>query len=407
MRCRSSGLTQLDLLASLCLIAIFLGLLIPAINSSKGPARTNQCATNMRNVALAAIEHDSSKGSFPAYIQDFGTYQGQGIDPSDPTNLGVPDHKKIGTWAVAILPWLDGQPTYEHWTQDRYPILVADPNNPPALGTTTGLAGHGFHTLASPNFAIFQCVNNPARDSKSGRNSMIYNNGMAWPSSLISFANAEGVSNGVGNNKYNVTSVNRTTGKGFHASERPNTTLKDFKDGQSCTILFSENIQALPWHRAGLIDGRDLILQSPNDQDIVFGVTTPKFLAARYIHGMVWHYEDAEYANAKLAKQWNKLGTVKSAFPAGVAAVHRINGCIKGDKNSLFSLRIRNANSAVHLARPSSAHNQGVNTALADGSTRFVHENVDYRVFQALMTPNGKASSVPYSKFVLPPKFRF
>jgi type II secretory pathway pseudopilin PulG len=148
----------LDLLASICLIAIFLGLLIPAINSSKGPARTNQCATNMRNVALAAIEHDSSKGSFPAYIQDFGTYQGQGIDPSDPTNLGVPDHKKIGTWAVAILPWLDGQPTYEHWTQDRYPILVADPNNPPALGTTTGLAGHGFHTLASPNFAIFQCV---------------------------------------------------------------------------------------------------------------------------------------------------------------------------------------------------------------------------------------------------------
>ena len=66
MRCRSSGLTQLDLLASICLIAIFLGLLIPAINSSKGPARTNQCATNMRNVALAAIEHDSSKGSFPA-----------------------------------------------------------------------------------------------------------------------------------------------------------------------------------------------------------------------------------------------------------------------------------------------------------------------------------------------------
>lgn len=107
---------------------------MPAINASKGPARTNQCATNMRNLALAAIGHDSSKGSFPAYIQDFGTYQGKGMAPSDPTNRGVPHHKKIGTWAVAILPWIDGQPTYEHWTQDRYPILVADPNSPPALG---------------------------------------------------------------------------------------------------------------------------------------------------------------------------------------------------------------------------------------------------------------------------------
>ncbi|MGI9469418.1 MAG: DUF1559 domain-containing protein, partial [Rubripirellula sp.] len=58
------------------------------------------------------------------------------------------------------------------------------------------------------------------------------------------------------------------------------------------------------------------------------------------------------------------------------------------------------------LARPSSAHRTGVNAAFADGSTRFIDENIDYRVYQALMTPSGKTSSVPYPRFVPPPQFQ-
>ena len=400
MKRQSSGLTKLDILVSIGVTVILLGLLIPAINASRGPVRKNQCQTNMRNLALAAIQHDSSKRSFPAYIQDFGIYTGNGSDLADPTHRGIPRHKKLGTWAVAILPWLDGQTTYEQWTQDRYPIIVA--KNPPHLGSTTGSAVDGFHRLASPSLSIFRCPDNPAKDWQNAPNSMIYNNGMAWPTNHTSFANAQNVNNGVGNSKYNVTRVDRTTGEGTHTAEGPNTTLGDFKDGQSCTILFSENIQALPWHRAGLIHGADLIMKHQNQQDIVFDSKMPKALAARYIHGMVWHYEDAEHANAILANQWNKLGTATPVRPSGVAPVHRINGCMNGNKDSLFNLRIRNAKNAVHLARPSSAHTNGVNTAFADGATRFVDENIDYRVFQALMTPSGTASSVPFPKFVFP-----
>tara|TARA_B110000495_G_C23002373_1_gene591722 strand:+ start:144 stop:1355 length:1212 start_codon:yes stop_codon:yes gene_type:complete len=395
-----------NLIAAVTVVLIVMALLAMSIPRQRIPQRTNQCATNMKNLALASVQHDFSKTYLPGYIQDFGIYAGNGSDPTDPTNRGIPHHKKLGTWAVAILPWLEGQATYEHWAQDRYPIIVADPKNPPHLGSTTGSAGEGFHMLASPNLGIFQCASNPANDSQNAPNSMIYNNGMAWPTNHTSFANAPNVNNGVGNSKYNVTMVDRTTGEGTHTAEGPNTTLGDFKDGQSYTILFSENIQALPWHRAGLIHGADLIMKDQNQQDIVFDSKMPKALAARYIHGMVWHYEDAEHANAKLANQWNKLGTATPVRPSGVAPVHRINGCMNGNKDSLFNLRIRDAESAVHLARPSSAHPNGVNTAFADGATRFVDENIDYRVFQALMTPNGKASSVPFTKFVLPAKFR-
>jgi hypothetical protein len=37
----------------------------------------------------------------------------------------------------------------------------------------------------------------------------------------------------------------------------------------------------------------------------------------------------------------------------------------------------------------------------ADGGTKFVTENIDYRVYQALMTPRGKSSDVPFKEYVL------
>jgi hypothetical protein len=53
------------------------------------------------------------------------------------------------------------------------------------------------------------------------------------------------------------------------------------------------------------------------------------------------------------------------------------------------------------LARPSSAHTDGVNTGMADGGTRFILDSIDYRVYQALLTPRGKSSDVPWPEFIL------
>jgi prepilin-type processing-associated H-X9-DG protein len=53
------------------------------------------------------------------------------------------------------------------------------------------------------------------------------------------------------------------------------------------------------------------------------------------------------------------------------------------------------------LARPSSAHVTGVNMGFADGSSRFVTEDIDYRVYQAYMTTRGKSSNVPFREYVL------
>ncbi len=399
-------LNRWNLIAAVTAFVVIWSLVAMTIPRYRINTRGNQCASRLKNLSIAAVQHDFSRNHLPGYVQDFGTYSGDGTDRSDPTNHGVPRHKKLGTWAVAVLPWLDAQPTYEHWTQDRYPIIVADPKNPPQLGSTSGSAGDGFHSLASPQLSIFPCPASPVDESHNAPNSMIYNNGLAWPTNKGSLAMASNLQNGAGNSKYNVTKIDPKTGEGIHTSEAPDIGLDDFTDGKSCTMLFSENIQALPWHRAGLIHSADLIINNPNQRDVKFNRTMPKALAAQYTQGMVWHYEDAEAANPKLAPQWNKLGTKTPVTPRSVAPIHRINGCMNGNRKSLFNLRIVDAVSASDLARPSSAHSAGVNAAFADGSTRFIDENINYRVYQALLTPWGKTSSVPYPKYVVPAQFR-
>jgi prepilin-type N-terminal cleavage/methylation domain-containing protein/prepilin-type processing-associated H-X9-DG protein len=46
------------------------------------------------------------------------------------------------------------------------------------------------------------------------------------------------------------------------------------------------------------------------------------------------------------------------------------------------------------LARPSSRHSGGFNTAFVDGATRYLNESMDYNVFCRLMTSNGRKTNV-------------
>ncbi|MEM6779736.1 MAG: DUF1559 domain-containing protein, partial [Planctomycetota bacterium] len=94
--------------------------------------------------------------------------------------------------------------------------------------------------------------------------------------------------------------------------------------------------------------------------------------------GLVWHWEDEDD---------------ESPAP-DVNPLHRING---GDALTT-TMTARNASS---LARLSSAHAEGVYAATADGGTRFLTESLDYRVYQALLTPNGAKSNVPDPGYVL------
>ncbi|MEM8668063.1 MAG: DUF1559 domain-containing protein [Planctomycetota bacterium] len=384
MRCKRFGLTIVDWCVVLVCCFILLSLLAPRVGS-RPVANRNMCSTNLKNLSLAAVQYDNTNGGMPGYVMNYGTWIA-GENPRDPTDPSADTgslmtHHKIGTWAVALLPWLDAQPTYEHWTHDRYPIVFG---GSPSMPLSSDEAGDGFTTLAAPNLSILQCPDARTLSATHGRNSYIGNTGMfhrgpsgesntrvmrAGNSANVDFARSMALANGVFNNK-----LPGRGRDGRSVAVGPNLSIDDFHDGQGFTLLFSENLQALPWHRAGFIDAVDLVTLDPLDVPLYEETS-------RYTQGMVWHYED------------DKLPGAPSVDP-----VHRINGIRKGD--DLFTLKMTRAN-AADLARPSSGHGAGVNAAFADGATRFISETIDYRVYQAMLTPDGTKSDVPNASFVI------
>lgn len=374
---KRDAFTLLEVGVVIFAIAILLFLLIPSVSTPREVPRRNQCATQLKNLSLAAIQYENVKGRMPSWVEDYGTFglDGPLSDPSnpiaDPDNLAK--HRKIGTWAVSLLPFLDAQPTYEIWTEDRYPIVSgASRDNP----LSTGVSGEGFRTDAAPNISIMDCPSSEIEDIEYGRNSYIANTGIAFAvgsdptqtrlirtpkgdTQTLSFADSLLPKYGAMNSRLDARFPGAADGS-IRVPVGPATRLDDFKDGQGYTVLFSESLSALPWHRSGFTDQKDLVFQSDPDE-----VVYPEF--SRFTNGLVWHSVDWEHGGKD-------------------RPIHQINGPVPSGKLSAAMITPANA---ADLARPSSHHVDGVNVGMADGGTRFITDSIDMRVWQSLLTPAG------------------
>ena len=66
---RQAGFTLVELLVVITIIGILVALLLPAVNAARGRAMMTQCANNQRNLGLAMLNFESTKGKFPGYVQ--------------------------------------------------------------------------------------------------------------------------------------------------------------------------------------------------------------------------------------------------------------------------------------------------------------------------------------------------
>ena len=64
-RPRRRGFTLIELLVVIAIIGLLISLLLPAVQAAREAARRAQCANNLKQVALAAINYEGSQGTFP------------------------------------------------------------------------------------------------------------------------------------------------------------------------------------------------------------------------------------------------------------------------------------------------------------------------------------------------------
>jgi prepilin-type N-terminal cleavage/methylation domain-containing protein len=346
------GFTLIELLVVITIIVVLISLLLPAVQSAREAARRAHCTNNLKQLALACHNYESSNGSFPI-----------GNRQSNPTadGFGNPACTASMMWTgfVYVLPYVEQSAGYNAynliWPAYTWPSLYASQTPNGTAGTqkigTFICPSDGPADYADPTYYYV-----PISQCSYGENRSTYEN------IIFNWINNAGVAVQYG----------RTCGWGGGTGmfqPEGSVRIADVTDGTSNTFLFGEmsrflgeprsawmfanamdvwqdssyNWPGFPWGAGLRITGGAFVVPAPNSPPDTTGAT----------------WTGCFTNNLILPPDWLK----NAEIPGGPC-------------NSLGQWGFRGL------------HPAGVNFAMTDGSVRFIKSSTNLATYRALGTRN-------------------
>jgi prepilin-type N-terminal cleavage/methylation domain-containing protein/prepilin-type processing-associated H-X9-DG protein len=343
-RARRAGFTLIELLVVIAIIAVLIALLLPAVQAAREAARRAQCVNNLKQIALAALNFESTYTQLPP---NYGPL---------PTNGGTAGRANP---KVLILPFLENSNSYNAfnlaWNLNIY--QTTGPN----------------YTAQDQIIATYVCPSDGATAKvTSGASTAGYSNYMASTGGTAAQLQGTNQKTSETNSAVLGPFVCMLDGNGNVTSK---VTLATITDGTSNTGMFAETKRS-QW--ANLVFPAMYNGNVPYSTDMVYLVPTANF------DNQIWPAVCNNWDNAQVYDLIDYRG---GEYYRNLPMTANYSHTIPPNFNSYDCGNIDTFTQSHAAAR--SYHPGGANAAFCDGSVRFFKNTINTKTWFALGTRAG------------------